>query len=122
MAMAKAINKVGVVVGVCDGFVGNRMLAPYFRQGDFLVEEGALPQDVDRVIEEYGFRMGPFRVSDLAGLDISWAIEKRRAETRGFLDALGHLHVPLPLILTRVCVCTCVRVCMCLCVSKRVWA
>ena len=82
MAMAKSINKVGVVVGVCDGFVGNRMLAPYFRQGDFLVEEGALPQDVDRVIEEYGFRMGPFRVSDLAGLDISWAIEKRRAETR----------------------------------------
>jgi 3-hydroxyacyl-CoA dehydrogenase len=82
MAMAKAINKVGVVVGVCDGFVGNRMLAPYFRQGDFLVEEGALPQDVDRVIEEFGFRMGPFRVSDMAGLDISWAIEKRRAETR----------------------------------------
>jgi 3-hydroxyacyl-CoA dehydrogenase len=82
MAMAKAINKVGVVVGVCDGFVGNRMLAPYFRQGDFLVEEGALPQDVDRVIEQFGFRMGPFRVSDLAGLDISWAIEKRRAETR----------------------------------------
>ena len=82
MAMAKAINKTGVVVGVCDGFVGNRMLAPYFRQGDFLVEEGALPQDVDRVIEAFGFRMGPFRVSDLAGLDISWAIEKRRAKTR----------------------------------------
>jgi 3-hydroxyacyl-CoA dehydrogenase len=82
MAMAKVINKVGVVVGVCDGFVGNRMLAPYFRQGDFLVEEGALPQDVDRVIEQFGFRMGPFRVSDLAGLDISWAIEKRRAEMR----------------------------------------
>lgn len=82
MAMAKAINKTGVVVGVCDGFVGNRMLAPYFRQGDFLVEEGALPQDVDRVIEAFGFRMGPFRVSDMAGLDISWAIEKRRAETR----------------------------------------
>ncbi len=82
MVMAKAIGKVGVVVGVCDGFVGNRMLAPYFRQGDFLVEEGALPQDVDRVIEEFGFRMGPFRVSDMAGLDISWAIEKRRAETR----------------------------------------
>ena len=82
MAMAKTINKVGVVVGVCDGFVGNRMLAPYFRQGDFLIEEGAMPQDVDRVIEEFGFRMGPFRVSDLAGLDISWAIEKRRAETR----------------------------------------
>ena len=82
MEMAKEINKVGVVVGVCDGFVGNRMLAPYFRQGDFLVEEGVMPQDVDNVIETYGFRMGPFRVSDLAGLDISWAIEKRRAETR----------------------------------------
>ena len=82
MEMAKEINKVGVVVGVCDGFVGNRMLAPYFRQGDFLVEEGVMPQDVDNVVETYGFRMGPFRVSDLAGLDISWAIEKRRAETR----------------------------------------
>ncbi len=80
--LSKRIGKTGVVVGVCDGFVGNRMLAPYFRQADFLVEEGALPQDVDRVIETFGFRMGPFRVSDLAGLDISWAIEKRRAETR----------------------------------------
>ncbi|MDE0779680.1 MAG: 3-hydroxyacyl-CoA dehydrogenase NAD-binding domain-containing protein [Alphaproteobacteria bacterium] len=80
--LCKKIVKTGVVVGVCDGFVGNRMLAPYFRQADFLVEEGALPQDVDRVIESFGFRMGPFRVYDLAGLDISWAIEKRRAETR----------------------------------------
>ncbi len=80
--LSKKIGKTGVVVGVCDGFVGNRMLAPYFRQCDFLVEEGALPHDVDRVIEEFGFRMGPFRVSDLAGLDISWAIEKRRAATR----------------------------------------
>ena len=82
MALGKRIGKVPVVAGVCDGFIGNRMLAPYFRQADFLVEEGALPQDVDRVIEEFGFRMGPFAVSDLAGLDISWAIEKRRAETR----------------------------------------
>ena len=80
--LARRIGKTGVVVGVCDGFVGNRMLAPYFRQCDFLVEEGAMPEDVDRVIEAFGFRMGPFRVSDLAGLDISWAIEKRRAETR----------------------------------------
>ena len=82
MALGKKIGKVPVVAGVCDGFIGNRMLAPYFRQADFLVEEGALPQDVDRVIEAFGFRMGPFAVSDLAGLDISWAIEKRRAETR----------------------------------------
>ncbi|MBT4906134.1 MAG: 3-hydroxyacyl-CoA dehydrogenase [Rhodospirillaceae bacterium] len=80
--LSARIGKTGVVVGVCDGFVGNRMLAPFWRQGDFLVEEGALPQDVDRVMEEFGFRMGPFRVSDLAGLDISWAIDKRRAETR----------------------------------------
>jgi len=80
--LSSRIGKTGVVVGVCDGFVGNRMLAPYFRQCDFLIEEGALPQDVDRVIETFGFRMGPLRVSDLAGLDISWAIEKRRAETR----------------------------------------
>ncbi|MBO6783376.1 MAG: enoyl-CoA hydratase/isomerase family protein [Alphaproteobacteria bacterium] len=80
--LSRKIGKTGVVVGVCDGFVGNRMLAPYFRQADFLVEEGALPQDVDRAIEAFGFRMGPFRVSDLAGLDISWAIEQRRAETR----------------------------------------
>lgn len=80
--LSKTLGKTGVVVGVCDGFVGNRMLAPYFRQADFLVEEGALPQDVDRVIEGFGFRMGPFRVYDLAGLDISLAIEKRRAETR----------------------------------------
>jgi 3-hydroxyacyl-CoA dehydrogenase len=82
MDLSRRIGKTGVVVGVCDGFVGNRMLAPYFRQADFLVEEGAFPEDVDRVIEEFGFRMGPFRVSDLAGLDISWAIEKRRAGTR----------------------------------------
>lgn len=80
--LSKKLGKTGVVVGVCDGFVGNRMLAPYFRQCDFLAEEGALPQDVDRVLETFGFRMGPFRVYDLAGLDISWAIEKRRAETR----------------------------------------
>jgi 3-hydroxyacyl-CoA dehydrogenase len=82
MALGKRIGKVPVVAGVCDGFIGNRMLAPYFRQADFLVEEGALPQDVDRVIEAFGFRMGPFAVSDLAGLDISWAIDKRRAATR----------------------------------------
>ena len=80
--LSARIGKTGVVVGVCDGFVGNRMLAPFWRQADFVVEEGALPQDVDRVMETFGFRMGPFRVSDLAGLDISWAIEKRRAETR----------------------------------------
>jgi 3-hydroxyacyl-CoA dehydrogenase len=71
-----------VLVGVCDGFVGNRMVHAYFREAGFLIEEGALPQQVDRVLEEFGFAMGPFRVGDLAGLDIGWAIRKRQAATR----------------------------------------
>ncbi len=82
MKLAKTIKKVGVLVGVCDGFVGNRMVHAYFREAGFLIEEGALPQQVDRVLEEFGFAMGPFRVGDLAGLDIGWAIRKRQAATR----------------------------------------
>ncbi|MCW5626557.1 MAG: enoyl-CoA hydratase/isomerase family protein, partial [Burkholderiales bacterium] len=77
MKLAKTIKKVGVLVGVCDGFVGNRMVHAYFREAEYLLEEGALPQQVDRVMEAFGFAMGPFRVSDLAGLDIGWAIRKR---------------------------------------------
>ena len=82
MKLARTIKKVGVVAGVCDGFIGNRMLHSYFREAGFLLEEGALPQQVDRVIESYGFAMGPFRVSDLAGLDVGWLIRKRQAATR----------------------------------------
>ncbi len=82
MKLAKAIKKVGVVAGVCDGFIGNRMLHDYFREAGFLLEEGALPQQVDRVIEDLGFAMGPFRVGDLAGLDVGWYIRKRQAATR----------------------------------------
>jgi 3-hydroxyacyl-CoA dehydrogenase len=82
MKLARTIKKVGVVAGVCDGFIGNRMLHGYFREAQFLLEEGALPQQVDRVIEEFGFAMGPFRVSDLAGLDVGWYIRKRQAATR----------------------------------------
>ena len=82
MKLSKAIKKVGVVAGVCDGFIGNRMLHGYFREADFLVEEGALPQQVDKVIEDFGFAMGPFRVGDLAGLDVGWYIRKRQAATR----------------------------------------
>jgi 3-hydroxyacyl-CoA dehydrogenase len=63
---------------VCDGFIGNRMLYPYMAQAGFLLEEGCLPEQVDRAIEKFGFAMGPFRVGDLAGNDISWAIRKRR--------------------------------------------
>jgi 3-hydroxyacyl-CoA dehydrogenase len=82
MKLARTIKKVGVVAGVCDGFIGNRMLHGYFREAAFLLEEGALPQQVDRVIEDFGFAMGPFRVSDLAGLDVGWYIRKRQAATR----------------------------------------
>ncbi len=82
MGLAKTIGKVGVLVGVCDGFVGNRMFHAYTRQASFLLEEGALPQDVDRVLYDLGFAMGPFAVLDLAGLDIGWAVRKEQAATR----------------------------------------
>ncbi len=78
MKLSKAIKKTGVVSGVCDGFIGNRMVEQYLRQAMFLVEEGALPWDVDRAMEKFGMAMGPFRMSDLAGLDVGWYIRKRR--------------------------------------------
>ena len=82
MAMARRLKKVGVLVGTCDGFVGNRMYHHYTRQAHFLLEEGALPSQVDKVIYDFGFAMGPFAVGDVAGLDVSWRIRQRRAETR----------------------------------------
>jgi 3-hydroxyacyl-CoA dehydrogenase len=78
MAVAKKIKKTAVVSGVCDGFIGNRMIEQYSRQAGFLLEEGATPQQVDKAIEKFGFAMGPFRMGDLAGNDIGWAIRKRR--------------------------------------------
>jgi 3-hydroxyacyl-CoA dehydrogenase len=78
MQAAKKIRKTAVVSGVCDGFIGNRMLERYQRQCFYLVEEGATPQQVDRALEKFGLAMGLFRVGDLAGNDISWAIRKRR--------------------------------------------
>jgi 3-hydroxyacyl-CoA dehydrogenase len=77
MALAKRIGKTAVVAGVCDGFIGNRMLDPYATQALLMLEEGASPQQVDRAIEAFGFAMGPFRMSDLAGNDISWHIRQR---------------------------------------------
>ena len=82
MKLSKAIGKVGVLVGVCDGFVGNRMLYAYRRQADFLLEEGALPQQIDTVIYDFGMPMGPYAMSDLAGLDVGWRIRKGQAATR----------------------------------------
>ncbi|THU05497.1 3-hydroxyacyl-CoA dehydrogenase [Lampropedia puyangensis] len=79
MALAKKIKKVAVVAGVTDGFIGNRMIEQYSRQAGFLIDEGATPQQVDKAVEKFGFAMGPFRMGDLAGNDIGWAIRKRRA-------------------------------------------
>ena len=78
MAVAKKIKKVAVVSGVCDGFIGNRMIEQYGRQGGFLLDEGCTPQQVDKAMEKFGMAMGPFRMGDLAGNDIGWAIRKRR--------------------------------------------
>ncbi|MEJ7930030.1 3-hydroxyacyl-CoA dehydrogenase NAD-binding domain-containing protein [Ramlibacter sp. AN1015] len=82
MKLAKTIRKTAVVSGVCDGFIGNRMIEQYSRQAGFLLDEGCTPQQVDKAIEKFGFAMGPFRMGDLAGNDIGWAIRKRRAQER----------------------------------------
>jgi 3-hydroxyacyl-CoA dehydrogenase len=79
MRLAKTIGKVAVVSGVCDGFIGNRMLARYGGAAHDLIMAGALPQEVDAALQEFGMAMGPFRVGDLAGLDIGWALRKRRS-------------------------------------------
>jgi 3-hydroxyacyl-CoA dehydrogenase len=77
LALAKKLNKVGVVAGVCDGFIGNRMLGPYMRQAELLLLEGCLPQDVDGALERWGWAMGPCRMGDLAGNDVAGYIRRR---------------------------------------------
>jgi 3-hydroxyacyl-CoA dehydrogenase len=81
MKLAKTIGKIAVLVGVCPGFVGNRILAQRGREAQKMVLEGAMPWDVDRVLYDFGFPMGPFAMSDLAGLDIGWVKEKSHGET-----------------------------------------
>ena len=76
---AKDIGKVGVVAGVCDGFIGNRIFEEYLRQAYFLLDEGCVPRQIDDAMQTYGWAMGPLRVMDLAGGDIGWNIRKRRA-------------------------------------------
>ncbi len=78
MKLARTIKKLGVVSGVCDGFIGNRMLEEYLRQAYFLVEEGALPQQVDKALQDWGLAMGPFAMMDMAGQDVGWHVRKRR--------------------------------------------
>jgi 3-hydroxyacyl-CoA dehydrogenase len=79
MALAKQFGKVAVVSGVCDGFIGNRMVARYGEAAHDLLMAGALPQQIDAALQKFGMVMGPVRMSDLAGLDIGWAVRKRRA-------------------------------------------
>ncbi len=79
MKLARTLKKSAVVAGVCDGFIGNRMIEQYLRQALFMVDEGASPAEIDAAVEKFGFAMGPFRMSDLAGNDIGWHIRKRRA-------------------------------------------
>ena len=82
MQFGRTIRKLAILVGNCEGFVGNRMLSPYSREAQFLLEEGASPQQVDQALVRFGMAMGTLAVSDLAGLDIGWAGRKRLAPTR----------------------------------------
>jgi 3-hydroxyacyl-CoA dehydrogenase len=82
MALGKTLKKVPVVSGVCDGFIGNRMIEKYGQQSLFLVDEGASPAQVDAAAQKWGLAMGPFAMGDLAGLDIGWEIRKRRYAER----------------------------------------
>jgi 3-hydroxyacyl-CoA dehydrogenase len=88
MAVGKQIKKVPVLVGVCDGFVGNRMLHQRGREAEKLILEGALPQDVDKVLYDFGFPMGPFAMGDLAGLDVGWRIRQERGTKSAVADKL----------------------------------
>lgn len=82
MQLARTIRKTAVVSGVCDGFIGNRMIEQYSRQGLLLLEEGCTPDQVDKALESWGMAMGPFRMGDLAGNDVGWYIRKRRYQER----------------------------------------
>jgi 3-hydroxyacyl-CoA dehydrogenase len=81
-ALAKKLKKIAVRSGVCDGFIGNRIMTFYKKTADYMMMDGASPQEIDQAITGFGFAMGPYQVADLAGLDISWAASKRRAATR----------------------------------------
>jgi 3-hydroxyacyl-CoA dehydrogenase len=93
MDLAKQIGKVAVISGVCPGFIGNRMLGQRSQQAQRLILEGAKPWEVDRVLTKFGFPMGPFRMSDLAGLDLGWRPEASKGESiRDLLQGLLRLR------------------------------
>ncbi len=91
VALARKLGKQPVVAGVCDGFIGNRIYAVYRRHAEYLIAEGASPEQIDSALEAYGFAMGVFAVSDMSGLDIGWAMRKRRAATR----PAGERYIPI---------------------------
>ena len=82
LALGKKLRKITVPAGVCDGFIGNRIMSAYRRECDYMIEDGALPEQVDAAMTGFGFPMGIFAMQDLAGLDIAWAMRKRQAATR----------------------------------------
>ncbi|WP_425101926.1 3-hydroxyacyl-CoA dehydrogenase NAD-binding domain-containing protein [Tropicibacter sp. S64] len=90
-ALAKRLRKIPVVAGVCDGFIGNRIMAAYRRDCEFMLEEGALPQEVDAAMEAFGFAMGIYAVQDMSGLDIAWAQRKARAAQRDPAERYAHI-------------------------------
>ena len=90
-ALAKLLRKVPVAAGVCDGFIGNRIMAAYRRDCEFMLEEGALPQDIDAAMEDFGFAMGLYKVQDMSGLDIAWAQRKARAADRPADERYAHI-------------------------------
>jgi 3-hydroxyacyl-CoA dehydrogenase len=96
MALSKKLGKVGVLVGNCRGFVGNRMFGPYRREAQFLIEEGASMEAVDKALYDFGMAMGPLATGDLAGLDVGWRIRKEYGET-------GDASVRQPLVEDRLC-------------------
>ena len=96
MAVAKRLGKVGVVVGNCPGFVGNRMMFPYMYEAQFLVEEGATPQQVDEALTGFGMAMGIFAVDDMAGLDVAWRVRQE-------LNQFSEPGARKPLVADRLC-------------------
>ncbi len=91
-ALAKQLGKIAIPAGVCDGFIGNRMMSAYRRACEYMLEDGALPHEIDVAMIDFGFAMGIFAVQDMSGLDISWAMRKRQAATRP--KAMRYVDIP----------------------------
>ena len=91
LAFARSLGKIPVPSGVCDGFIGDRIMSVYRREADYMLEDGALPQEIDAAMTGFGYGMGIFAMQDLAGLDIAWAMRKRRATTRPAVERYSNI-------------------------------